>query len=128
MEGTYDQQFLSKDGWRLTDKGLEKAESLSELIDIKTSKKTLSQFQKKTLSEFRKHDHFKLDNKDFTFYHLADVLNISVNNLPLIKETILKINRWAKISNDKIALELLSKKVKKQKNFKKYLKEVISQL
>ena len=128
LEGAYDQQFLSKDGWKLTDKGLEKAETLSELIDIKTSKKTLSQFQKKTLSEFRKHDHFKLNDKEFTFYHLADVLNISVNNLPLIKETLLKINRWAKISDDKIVLELLTKKIKKQKNLKKYLKEVVSQL
>ena len=46
LEGTYDQQFLSKDGWRLTDKGLEKA-GLSELIDIKTSKKHYLDFKKR---------------------------------------------------------------------------------
>ena len=40
LKGTYDQQYLSKDGWTLTDKGLEKAESLSSLINVKTSKKT----------------------------------------------------------------------------------------
>ena len=61
LKGTYDQQFLSKDGWTLTDKGLEKAESLSSLINVKTSKKTLSQFQRKVLSEFKKHKNFELN-------------------------------------------------------------------
>lgn len=128
LKGTYDQQYLSKDGWTLTDKGLEKAESLSSLINIKTSKKTLSQFQRKVLSEFRKHENFELDDKEFTIYHLADVLNISVNNLPLLNSTIIKIFRWAKISDDKEVLNLISKKIKKQKGFKKYLKEVFTEI
>ncbi|MBL61140.1 MAG: hypothetical protein CMI85_03320 [Candidatus Pelagibacter sp.] len=128
LKGTYDQQYLSKDGWTLTDKGLEKAESLSSLINVKTSKKTLSQFQRKVLSEFRKHENFELDDKEFTIYHLADVLNISVNNLPLLNSTIIKIFRWAKISDDKEVLNLISKKIKKQKGFKKYLKEVFTEI
>ena len=47
LKGTYDQQYLSKDGWTLTDKGLEKAESLSSLINIKTSKKLYLNFKEK---------------------------------------------------------------------------------
>ncbi len=128
LKGTYDQQFLSKDGWTLTDKGLEKAESLSSLINVKTSKKTLSQFQRKVLSEFKKHKNFELNDKDFTIYHLADILNISVNNLPLLNSTIIKIYRWAKISNDQTVLSLVDKKIKKQKSFKKYLKEVFTEI
>ena len=60
LKGKYDRNYLSKDGWTLTDKGLEKAESLSSLVDVKTSKITLSQFQRKTLANFKKHDHFNL--------------------------------------------------------------------
>ena len=128
LKGTYDQQFLSKDGWTLTDKGLEKAESLSSLVNIKTSKKTLSQFQRKVLSEFKKHKNFELKDKDFTIYHLADALNISVNNLPLLNSTIIKIYRWAKISDDQKVLDLINKNIKKQKSFKKYLKEVFAEI
>ena len=101
---------------------------MSSLINIKTSKKTLSRFQRKVLSEFRKHENFELDDKEFTIYHLADVLNISVNNLPLLNSTIIKIFRWAKISDDKEVLNLISKKIKKQKGFKKYLKEVFTEI
>jgi len=128
LKGKYDRNYLSKDGWTLTDKGLEKAESLSSLIDVKTSKKTLSQFQRKILSEFRRHEHFKLNKKDFTIYHLADALNISVNNLPLLNSTIVKIYRWSKISDDKTVLQIIDQKIKKQKSFKKYLKEAFTEI
>ena len=128
LKGTYDQQYLSKDGWTLTDKGLEKADSLSSLVNVKTSKKTLSQFQKKILSEFRKHENFHLEGKDFTIYHLADILNISVNNSPLMNSSLIKIYRWAKISDDKDVLQLIEKKIKKQKSFKKYLKEALTEI
>ena len=101
---------------------------MSSLVNIKTSKKTLSQFQRKVLSEFKKHKNFELKGKDFTIYHLADALNISVNNLPLLNSTIIKICRWAKISDDQKVLDLINKNIKKQKSFKKYLKEVFAEI
>ena len=128
LKGKYDRNYLSKDGWTLTDKGLEKAESLSSLVDVKTSKITLSQFQRKTLANFKKHDHFNLKTIDFTLYHLADVLNVSVNNLPLINSTLIKIHRWSKISDDKEALNIINEKIKKQKSLKKFLKEALSEI
>lgn len=121
--GAYARKEIMKDGWVLTSDGIELCSSLEHLISVKKSKVSLSQQDKKLLNMFKKNKLLqKIDDDDFSIFHLAEAIDTSPTNIPLMRNKLEKINKLATIDESSNVLEII-KKIKENADLKKIFNE-----
>ena len=123
--GAYARKQILKDGWILTASGIEKCKSLEYLINIKSSKITLSAKDKKLISNFKKNEFYKkIDSDQFSIYLLAEMLDVSSSNLDLLRSKVQKIQQMAILDEDR-DLEEVIKNIKSKEIFAKIFNDEI---
>lgn len=99
---------LNKDGWILTEAGVEECLKRKEFLEIKKNKSNPQQFDKSKVISIKRSDYFKsfINNKDdlshYDIYHVADFLKIRADNIPNLREVFFKTKTLAKIVDNKI--------------------------
>jgi hypothetical protein len=99
---------LNKDGWILTESGLEECLKRKDFLDIKKNKSNPQQFDKSKVISIKRSDYYKsfIGKKDdlnqFDIYHVADFLKIRADNIPNLREVFFKTKTMAKIIDHNI--------------------------
>jgi len=121
--GAYARKEIMKDGWILTPDGIELCKSIEHLISIKKSKISLSQQEKKILNNFKKNKLLnKIDDKDFSIFHLAEIIDTSPTNIPLMRTKLEKIIKLAVLNESNDILAIIEK-IKMNIDFKRIFNE-----
>mgnify|MGYP001377927648 FL=1 len=99
---------LNKDGWILTETGVEECLKRREFLDIKKNKSNPQQFDKSKVISIKRSDYFKSfinkknDLDKFDIYHVADFLKIRADNIPNLREVFFKTKTVSKIVDKNI--------------------------
>ncbi len=99
---------LNKDGWILTEKGLEECLNKKDFLDIKKNKSRPQQFDKSKVISIKRSEYYKSyiskkDNLgDYDIYHVADFLKIRADNIPNLREIFFKTKTVSKLVDSKI--------------------------
>ncbi len=99
---------LNKDGWILTEAGMEDCLKRKDILDIKKNKSNPQQFDKSKVISIKRSDYYKsyINKKDdlnkFDIYHVADFLKIRADNIPNLREVFFKTKTISKIVDEKI--------------------------
>ena len=118
--GAYARQII-KDGWQLTQKGILICNEYEHLIDLKTSKKTLNQYEKKLIRDFKKNNNVSHIEKDeLNFYQLAEMLETPPGNVEILRTRFNELLRLCVIEKDNECLRLLNY-IKESERFKNLL-------
>ncbi len=99
---------LNKDGWILTETGVEECLKRREFLNIKKNKSNPQQFDKSKVISIKRSDYFKSfinkknDLDKFDIYHVADFLKIRADNIPNLREVFFKTKTVSKIVDKNI--------------------------
>ena len=108
---------ISKDGWSLTKKGIEVSLDNKHLINSKSSKITLNQFEKKLLRDLRKSNLVQLlDNNEINIYHLAELFEVPAGNNEILRTKFNELLRLSIVDEDTKTTNLLNR----IKNYEKF--------
>jgi hypothetical protein len=99
---------LNKDGWILTEAGVEECLKRKEVLNIKKNKSNPQQFDKSKVISIKRSNYFKSfmtkknDLEEFDIYHVADFLKIRADNIPNLREVFFKTKTVSKIVDENI--------------------------
>lgn len=112
---------LSKDGWTLTQLGIRFSRENDHLINSKSSKVILNQYEKKIIRDFKKNKLVKLiENSEINIYHLADLFDVPSGNNEFLRTKFNELLRLSEVDGDEESLKLLNK-IKNLEKFKSFL-------
>ena len=99
---------LNKDGWILTELGVEECLKRKNYLTIKKNKSNPQQHDKSKILSIKRSEYFKsyIHNKSdinkYDIYHVADFLKIRADNIPNLREVFFKTKTVSKIVDKKI--------------------------
>ena len=103
-------QDLNKDGWILTETGVEEClTKYNDFLDIKKNKSRPQQIDKSNIISIKKSSYYRaFANKndqiynEFDIYHVADFLKIRADNIPNLREKFFQLKTVAKLVDPKV--------------------------
>ena len=103
---------LFKDGWKLTEKGIDKANELKHLLKLKKTKITLQPIDKKRIKIFTKNSYYKKFQKnkklEIISFELADMLGSAAGNPNNIRSKFYELKNLVLMGDNEILKEFLN--------------------
>ena len=103
---------LFKDGWKLTAKGIDKANELKHLLKLKKTKITLQPIDKKRIKIFTKNSYYKKFQKnkklEINSFELADMLGSAAGNPNNIRSKFYELKNLVLMGDNEILKEFLN--------------------
>jgi hypothetical protein len=106
--GAHDSSDLNKDGWILTEKGVNDCLNYKDFLDIKKNKSNPQQSDKAEVISIKRSDFYKsyvnqeTDLNKYDIYHVADFLKIRADNIPNLRETFFKVKTISQLVDPKV--------------------------
>lgn len=103
---------LFKDGWKLTAKGIDKANELKHLLKLKKTKISLQPIDKKRIKIFTKNSYYKKFQKnkklEINSFELADMLGSAAGNPNNIRSKFYELKNLVLMGDNEILKEFLN--------------------